>query len=213
MKRLLFFGVLTIFVNTLQAQTSYTIYDNIIFYDGYAATVDEPVPSGIQRINNARYTTKLTEEMVANLSEGSLSMDVTIGALCDNYDRLGEIFLAFVPEGETEYDSSEVQRIEIARIITPFMNKNISPTEVPYHFTLDNISELFSWVILWKPIDRLIFGWNLKFLVFLMLLKLKFRVVREELMYLREPLYSMLIRVLKRTQTITLFYHWQIMKI
>ena len=125
------------------SQTSYTIYDQIVFYDGYASTVTEPVPPGIVRINNARYTTKLSDEMVNNLSEGSLSLDVTIGALCDNYDRLGEIFLAMVPQGATEYDSDEVDRIEIARIITPFMNKNINPTEVPYHFNLDNVAEIF----------------------------------------------------------------------
>ncbi|MBA5628604.1 peptide-N-glycosidase F-related protein [Moheibacter lacus] len=126
------------------SQTSYTIYDQIVFYDGYAATVDEPVPDGVVRINNARYTTKLSDEMVNNLSAGSLSLDVTIGALCDNYDRLGEIFLAMVPQGATEYDSDAVERIEIARIITPFMNKNINPTEVPYHFKLDNVAEIFN---------------------------------------------------------------------
>ena len=125
------------------SQTSYTIYDQIVFYDGYASTVDEPVPPGIVRINNARYTTQLSDEMVNNLSEGSLSLDVTIGALCDNYDRLGEVFLALVPQGATEYNSDNVNRIEIARIITPFMNKNINPTEVPYHFKLDNVSEIF----------------------------------------------------------------------
>jgi len=143
MKKILFLGVMSVFVNSSHAQTSYTIYDDVIFYDGYAATVDEPVPAGVVRINNARYTTKLSDEMVTNLSEGSLSMDITIGALCDNYDRLGEVFLAFVPQGATEYNSDDVQRIEIARIITPFMNKNINPTDVPYHFTLDNISEIF----------------------------------------------------------------------
>ena len=144
MKRLLFIGILTLFVNVLQAQVSYTIYDGVIFYDGYATTVDEPTQDGVVRINNARYTTKLSDEMVNNLSEGSLSMDIIIGALCDNYDRLGEVFLAFVPQGATEYNSDDVQRIEIGRIITPFMNKNINPTEVPYHFKLDNISELFA---------------------------------------------------------------------
>lgn len=143
MKKILFLGVMSVFINSGHAQTSYTIYDDVIFYDGYAATVDEPVPAGVVRINNARYTTKLSDEMVTNLSEGSLSMDITIGALCDNYDRLGEVFLAFVPQGATEYNSDDVQRIEIARIITPFMNKNINPTDVPYHFTLDNISEIF----------------------------------------------------------------------
>lgn len=143
MKNFLFLTILGVCTNLVSAQTPYTIYDAVVFYDGYAATVDEPVPAGIVRINNARYTTKLSDTMVQNLSQGALSMDITIGALCDNYDRLGEIFLALVPEGSTEYNSDEVDRIEIARIITPFMNKNINPTEVPYHFTLDNVSEIF----------------------------------------------------------------------
>lgn len=145
MRKNLFFTLLGVMLlnTSLQAQTSYTIYDEVIFYDGYAGTVNEPVQDGVTRINNAVYTTKLSNEMVGNLSLGSLSMDVTIGALCDNYDRLGHVYLAFVPKGATTYVQGEVDRIEIARIITPFMNKNINPTEVPYHFTLDNVSQIF----------------------------------------------------------------------
>jgi hypothetical protein len=144
MKLYLFFifGWLTCF-NLGHAQTSYTIYDEVIFYDGYAATVNEPVQDGVTRINNATYTTKLSSAMVQNLSAGKLSMNVIIGALCDNYDRLGHVYLAFVPKGATSYSQSEVDRIEIARIITPFMNKNINPTSVPYFFKMDNVSEIF----------------------------------------------------------------------
>lgn len=144
MKKILFLGVMSVFINSAHAQTSYTIYDAAVFYDGYAATVDEPVPEGLTRISNAVYTTKLSDEIIENLSEGALTMDVTIGALCDNYDRLGHVYLAFVDKGATSYAQNEVDRIEIARFITPFMNKNINPTEVPYHFTLDNISEIFN---------------------------------------------------------------------
>lgn len=145
MRKHLFYTLLiSVFLgNSLKSQTSYTIYDEIVFYDGYAATVDEPVPSGVTRINNATYTTKLSDALLEDLSLGALTMDVTIGALCDNYDRLGHVYLAFVDKGTTSYVQSEVDRIEIARIITPFMNKNINPTEVPYHFTLDNVSEIF----------------------------------------------------------------------
>lgn len=146
---LLFIGSL----NFGLAQTSYTIYDKIVFYDGYAGTVDEPVPPGITRINNATYTTKLSSEMVQNLSAGKLELDVTIGALCDNYDRLGHVYLAFVPKGATSYVQSEVDRIEIARIITPFMNKNINPKEVPYHFQIDNVSEIFGDTALFAEFD------------------------------------------------------------
>lgn len=145
MRKYLFFTLFisVFFGNILKSQTSYTIYNEIVFYDGYAGTVDEPVPGGVTRINNATYTTKLSDGLIGNLSLGALTMDVTIGALCDNYDRLGHVYLAFVDKGATSYIQSEVDRIEIARIITPFMNKNINPTEVPYHFTLDNVSEIF----------------------------------------------------------------------
>lgn len=155
MRKNLFFTLLGVMLLTtsIKAQTSYTIYDEVVFYDGYAGTVDEPVQEGVTRINNATYTTKLSDAMVGNLSLGALTMDVTIGALCDNYDRLGHIYLAFVPKGATSYVQSEVDRIEIARIITPFMNKNINPTEVPYHFTLDNVSEIFNDVNLLNEFD------------------------------------------------------------
>lgn len=146
MRKNLLFTLLTgmLLGTAMNAQTSYTIYDEVVFYDGYAGTVDEPTPPGVTRINNATFTTKLSSQMVSNLSGGALTMDVTIGALCDNYDRLGHVYLAFVPKGATSYVQAEVDRIEIARIITPFMNKNINPTEVPYHFTLDNVSEIFN---------------------------------------------------------------------
>lgn len=142
-KNLFLFLGLILSINLGLAQTSYTIYDEIIFYDGYAATVDEPVPTGVTRINNATYTTKLSSTMVDNLSGGKLSLEVIIGALCDNYDRLGHVYLAFAPKGATSYVQADVDRIEIARIITPFMNKNINPTSVPFHFQIDNVSEIF----------------------------------------------------------------------
>lgn len=135
------------------AQQSYTIFDHVIYYDGYAATVSEPVPDGVVRINNARYTTKLSPTIIEAVSSGSLTMDVTVGALCDDYDRIGEIFLALVPKGSETYNSDEVDRIEIARIITPFMNKNKQPDEVPYHFTVDNLSEIFKDVNLQSQFD------------------------------------------------------------
>lgn len=139
---LLFLFILLLWTNSF-SQTSYTIYDKIVFYDGYAQTVDEPVPNGVTRINNATYTTKLSEAMIGNLDKGELSLEVTIGALCDNYDRLGHVYLAFVEKDATTYTQSEVNRIEIARFITPFMSKNRNPKEVPYQFQLNNISEIF----------------------------------------------------------------------
>lgn len=115
-----------------------TLYDEAVFYDGYAGLVDEPVPSGIQRLRNDLFTRKLTGQDLAQIS-GTLGMTVVIGALCDNYDRIGSVALAMVLKGEEGYDPNEVERIELSRFITPFMDKNRQPDQVPYHFNLNHI--------------------------------------------------------------------------
>jgi hypothetical protein len=117
---------------------SFFVFDEVIFYDGYAATLDEPVPEGVVRHRNDLYATKLSEDELA-LIQNTLVMDVFIGALCDNYDRIGSVFVSLVPKGETEYDPAEVTRFEIARFITPFMNMNRPPTIVPYQFDLASV--------------------------------------------------------------------------
>ena len=143
MKRFLLLLAAMSFAALSFAQGSYTIFDAVVYYDGYATTVDEPVPDGAIRLNNAVYSTKLSSEMLSNLTLGSLIMEVTIGALCDNYDRLGEVFLAFVEKGAETYNRNEVTRIEIARYITPFMNKNKNPQSVSYEYQIDNVTEIF----------------------------------------------------------------------
>lgn len=115
-----------------------TVIPGVTFYDGYAEVVDEPVPDGIIRHNNALYATRLTEDELAAI-QPALSMDVWIGALCDNYDRIGGVFLSMVPKGEATYVPGEVERYEIARFITPFMNKNKEPTALKYEFDLHNL--------------------------------------------------------------------------
>jgi hypothetical protein len=64
---------------------------------------------------------------------------VIVGALCDNYDRIGQVNLALVPKGATTYIPAEVQRIELARFITPFMDMNKDPKEVPYQWDAHNV--------------------------------------------------------------------------
>ena len=118
-----------------------TVIKEVTFYDGYAETVDEPVPEGIIRHSNALYGTKLSEEELASI-QSALSMRVYIGALCDNYDRIGGVFLSLVPKGEESYSPSEVTRYEIARFITPFMDMNKRPDVVPYSFDLANLVPL-----------------------------------------------------------------------
>ncbi|WP_060875431.1 peptide-N-glycosidase F-related protein [Myroides odoratus] len=118
-----------------------TIFDKIVFYDGYAATSEEAVPPGVVRLNNALYAKKMTnEERQAILS--TMEVEVTIGALCDNYDRIGGVFLSLVPQGQPMTDQNK-KTIEIGRFITPFMNKNRQPTEVPYVFDLQHLVPMF----------------------------------------------------------------------
>lgn len=114
------------------------VLENIVFYDGYAGTVDEPVPEGVVRHSNALNAIKLTDGQLTAI-QNTLEIGVVVGALCDNYDRLGSVHLAIVPKGAATYVPAEVQRIELARFITPFMNMNKSPMTVPYQFDANNV--------------------------------------------------------------------------
>lgn len=111
------------------------LMEAVVFYDGYAGVVSEPAGTGVVRLSNSLLTTRLREEQLASIQE-NLELEVLIGALCDNYDRIGSVHLAFVPKGQEEYSPGEVQRIEIARFITPFMDKNRQPDIVPYSWDI-----------------------------------------------------------------------------
>lgn len=119
------------------------LMESVIFYDGYAQTVDEPVPEGLVRLSNALYATRLTDEMLAVI-QPNLQMQVLIGAMCDNYDRIGSVKLALVPKGARTYDPAQVDRLELTRFITPFMNKNIEPDTVPYEWDIDDVSAILT---------------------------------------------------------------------
>lgn len=114
------------------------VMEDIVFYDGYAATVDEPIPEGVIRHSNSLVATRLTDEQLAKF-QNTLKIGVIIGALCDNYDRIGSVNLALVPKGAQTYMPGEVDRIEVARFITPFMNMNKEPKQVPYEWQADNL--------------------------------------------------------------------------
>ncbi|WP_437971146.1 peptide-N-glycosidase F-related protein [Sorangium sp. So ce260] len=114
------------------------VLESIAFYDGYAATVDEPLPDGVIRHDNSLVATRLTDELLAKV-QTTLKVRVVVGARCDNYDRLGSVNLALVPKGAETYVSSEVDRIEVARFITPFMDMNKQPTTVPYEWEASNL--------------------------------------------------------------------------
>jgi hypothetical protein len=120
------------------APVKLTLLDHVVFYDGYAALSAEPVPTGAQRLRNDLLSHKLSEEELGAI-QNTLALEVVIGALCDNYDRIGSVALALVPKGQSTYAPDDVDRIEVARFITPFMDWNKKPDEVPYDYTVDNL--------------------------------------------------------------------------
>lgn len=129
----------------MQSQTTINVFSQITFYDGYAANVSNPVPANTIRLANYRYAKKLSDAEL-NSFQNKIQMNVNIGALCDNYDRIGGVHIALVPKNQATYTLSDtgVKRFEIGRYITPFMNKNISPTTVPYTYQVDNLYAVFS---------------------------------------------------------------------
>jgi len=128
------------------------LMDEVIFYDGYAPTVDEPVPEGVIRLSNALYATRFSEEHRAML-QSTLMMGVVVHARCDNYDRIGAVNLALVPKGAETYDPAQVDRIELGRFITPFMDMNESPMTVPYEFEVDSVLPILTDDALWAQYD------------------------------------------------------------
>jgi hypothetical protein len=126
---------------TAKAQTTINIYDNVLFYDGYAGLVDEPTAPDVVRLRNDLFTKKLTTDVLSQIGN-TLQLSISISAACDNYDRIGNINLALVPKGDASYNPSTTGRIELGRFITPFMNKNVAPNLVPFSFTVNNVAKI-----------------------------------------------------------------------
>jgi hypothetical protein len=141
MKKILLVLLLSVLNIDGFAQTSLTVFDQILFYDGYAGIVNQPVPEGVIRHRNDLYAKKLTASQLLSFGN-NMTLNVSIKADCDNYDRIGNVNLAFVPKDAVTYVPANVQRIELARFITPFMNKNIPPNLVPYTFNVDNMAKI-----------------------------------------------------------------------
>lgn len=143
MKKLLL--LLSLIPTLIFSQTTINVFSQTTFYDGYASTNTSATPANVTRLANFRYTKKLTDAEL-NSFQNKIHMNVTIGALCDNYDRIGGVHLVLVPKNQATYalNDANVKHMEIGRYITPFMNKNISPTSVPYTFAVDNLYSVFS---------------------------------------------------------------------
>lgn len=132
---------------TTEGQLQIPVFEKVTFYDGYrvADFPDDRLDEPYYMPYTSLATTPLTDEILDKIGE-RLSMNVAIYAACDNYDRIGGVNLALVPKGQESYtvkfDETDPIRIEIARFITPFMNKNKEPFFCPYHFDIDNVSAL-----------------------------------------------------------------------
>lgn len=142
MKRTLALLGLACTLLSVAAQTTITVMDGVIFHDGYAGFVPDVNPQpGVIKHRNDLFARKLTIDELSSIGT-TLQMRVVIGALCDNYDRIGGVNMALVPAGEVTYDPALVEHLELGRFITPFMNKNFQPDSVPYVFNLDNVAML-----------------------------------------------------------------------
>lgn len=146
-KALLFLGILLLALTrqqlAAQATTTISVLNGVLYYDGYAGTVTTPAPpAGVIRHRNDLYARQLTAAELQSIGT-QLSMKVTIAAACDNYDRIGNVNLALVPKGATTYTPANVQHIEVARYITPFMDKNKTPSSVSYDYDISNVAALF----------------------------------------------------------------------
>ncbi len=130
------------FSNISFSQTTTNIFNQVVFYDGYAGLVSNAPPAGVTRFRNDLISRKLTATELSNFGS-SLTLNVSIKAACDNYDRIGNVNMALVPKNQMTYVPASVSRIELARFITPFMNYNFQPDTVPYSFQLDNVAKLF----------------------------------------------------------------------
>lgn len=117
------------------------LMQGIVFYDGYAGISEEPLPDGVVRQTNSLVATRLTGEQLA-LIQPHLELQVTIGARCDNYDRIGSVRLALVSKGAQSYNPEATPHIELGRFITPFMDKNVEPLEVPYSWDIDHVAAI-----------------------------------------------------------------------
>ncbi len=141
------------FKSAAQDPYTLTVFDQAVYYGMYEGTVSEPIPAGAVRNSNSSYGKKLTDEQIDAIGN-TLQMTVVLNPLCDNYDRIGNANLAFVPKNATSYVYNQVQRIELGRFITPFMDMRVTnPGAVPYVFTIDNVTEILHDPILRQEFD------------------------------------------------------------
>lgn len=135
-------------VSSLTASSvTINVIDRATFYDGYLVR-KLPLTArfeGYHRPYTFLNVTPLSDEQLDMIGE-KLTINVTLFPLCDNYDRIASVNLGMVPKGtqgyDVNFDGTDHMRLEIGRFITPFMNKNLEPKQVPYQFVVDNVSNI-----------------------------------------------------------------------
>lgn len=155
MKKTLLFVVAAFAIAPFLRAQNVTVFNDVPFYSmyHYLGAGESLPPEAYSQIPNAAIrlhayeqdiiSRKLTDNEIASIGS-NVKMNIVLTAACDNYDRLAGVNLVLVPKGSTSYtyNQADIKRIEIGRFITPFMNKNISPTQVPYSYQVDNISNI-----------------------------------------------------------------------
>jgi hypothetical protein len=112
-------ALLLVAVGAQAVPGTFTALSDIPMFGIYAT--DPPPytpPSGVVMQNNGtRYITRLTQAQRAMVG-ADLKARVTYHAQCDNYDRLGAMFIIVKPTGVPPIDTDPI--IEVARWVTPF---------------------------------------------------------------------------------------------
>lgn len=129
------------------ADKAIKVFDHANFYDGYLV---EKIPAdapqqGYKRLFTSLNTVKLSDEQL-NAVGDKLRLIVDVFPVCDNYDRIGSVNLALVPKGTPDYavtyGEADPTRIEVARFITPFMDKNKIGDPARYQYQIDDFSRI-----------------------------------------------------------------------
>jgi len=155
MKKKLLFAIAGLAMAPFFRAQNVSVFNDVPFYSMYHYLGEgqtmppeafSQIPAGAIRLHAYEQdiiSRKLTETEIASIGS-SVKMNIVLTAACDNYDRLAGVNLVLVPKGSTTYtfNQADIKRIEIGRFITPFMNKNVSPTQVPYSYQVDNISNI-----------------------------------------------------------------------
>lgn len=155
MKKKLFFVFAGFALTSFFKSQNVSVFNDVPFYSMYhylgsgeslPTEAYSQIPTGAIRLHAYEQdiiSRKLSDSEIASFGS-NVKMNIVLTAACDNYDRIAGVNLVLVPKGSTSYtyNQTDIKRIEIGRFITPFMNKNVSPTQVPYSYQVNNISNI-----------------------------------------------------------------------